>query len=214
MTYFRRVKVWSILLRLFHWAFALSIWVLLITGYYIHHPFALGPWEGVPTSFIMAKVRFLHFAAGFIFLAALLVRFYLLIFGNRYERFWDFLPVTPTNLKRLWHTIKAYLYLEEHRSHGGHNPLAGTVYFGLFILSVFMILSGLFMLYPENPTFASWGFSLFGNQQVARMFHYLLFWVYLIFFGLHLYLVVWNDIFGKEGIVSSIFSGRKFLPKA
>ena len=208
---YRRIKVWSVLLRLFHWAFAISIVVLLLTGYYIHNPFALGPWEGVKTNFIMAKVRHIHFLAGFVFIAAVFVRLYLLIFGNRFERFWDFIPVTPTNIKRLFHTIKSYLYLGRHESHGGHNPLAGTVYLCVILLSFLMALSGLFMLYPENDTFASWGFSLFGNQQVARMFHYLLFWVYFIFMMVHLYLVIWNDIFGSEGIISSIFSGRKFL---
>ncbi|NPB10107.1 MAG: Ni/Fe-hydrogenase, b-type cytochrome subunit [Thermodesulfobacteria bacterium] len=213
MAYYRRIKVWSVLLRLFHWAFALSIFTLLVTGYYIHNPFALGPWPGVPTNFIMAKVRFLHFVAGYVFIAALFVRLYLLLFGNRYERFWDFLPITPRNIRRLGHTIKAYLYLEPHQSHGGHNPLAGTVYLTVILLGIFLALSGLFLLYPESATWTYWGYLLFGSQQVARMFHYLLFWFFFIFVLLHLYLVIWNDIFGTEAIISSIFSGRKFLKK-
>lgn len=211
MRVYRRVKVWGVLLRLYHWAFALSILTLFMTGYYIHNPFALGPWEGTPTNFLMAKVRFVHFVAGYIFIAALLVRFYLLFFGNRYERFTDFIIFRPRNLGRLIHTIKGYLYVEEHESHGGHNPLAGTVYLCVLILSVFMALSGLFMLYPEGGLWASWGVAIFGTQQVARLFHYLLFWVYLVFVMIHVYLVIWNDIFGTEGIISSIFSGRKFL---
>ncbi len=213
MVCYRRVKIWSVLLRLFHWAFALSIATLLVTGYYIHNPFAFGPWPGVPTNFIMAKMRLFHFIAGYIFIAALLVRFYLLFFGNQFERFWDFLPIRPRNIKRLWHTIKAYLYLEPHESTGGHNPLAGTVYLGILILGIFLVLSGLFLLYPESPTWAHWGFVLFGSQAVARMFHYFLFWIFLLFVIVHLYLVIWNDIFGTEAIVSSMFSGRKFLKK-
>ena len=211
MRVYRRVKVWGVLLRLFHWAFALSIVILFLTGYYIHNPFALGPWEGTPTNFLMAKVRFVHFVAGFVFMAALLVRFYLLFFGNRYERFTDFIILRPRNLVRLFHTIKAYLYLEEHESHGGHNPLAGTVYLCVLVLGILMALSGLFMLYPEGGLWASWGMALFETQQVARLFHYFLFWVYLVFVMVHVYLVVWNDLFGTEGIISSIFSGRKFL---
>ncbi len=213
MTLYQRVKIWGVLLRLFHWAFALSILTLLVTGYYIHNPFALGPWPGVPTTFIMAKIRLFHFIAGYIFISALIVRSYLLIFGNRFERFTDFIPCTPRNLKRLWHTIKAYLYFEPHESHGGHNPLAGTVYLAIIILGFFLGLSGLFLLYPESRTWAHWGFVVFGTQQIARMFHYFLFWVFFIFVLVHLYLVIWNDLFGSEAIISSIFSGRKFLKK-
>ena len=211
MRVYRRVKVWSVLLRLYHWAFALSIITLFLTGYYIHNPFALGPWEGTPTNFLMAEVRFVHFVAGYVFIAALLVRIYLLFFGNQYERFTDFIIFRPRNLVRLFHTVRAYLYLGEHESYGGHNPLAGTVYLCVLVLSVFMALSGLFMLYPEGGLWASWGVTLFGTQQIARLFHYFLFWVYLIFVMIHVYLVVWNDIFGSEGIISGIFSGRKFL---
>ncbi len=211
MVLYRRVKVWSILLRIFHWAFALSIVILFATGYYINNPFALGPWEGTPTNFIMAKIRYIHFLAGYVFVGALLLRLYLLIFGNKYERFTDFIILRPRNIRRLFHTIKAYLYLEEHESHGGHNPLAGTVYLLVIIMSIFMALSGFYMLYPEG-VWASLGATIFGTQQVARLFHYFLFWVYLIFVMLHLYLVVWNDIFGTEGIISGIFSGKKFLP--
>ncbi len=212
MVLYRRVKIWSVLLRIFHWTFALSILVLFVTGYYIHNPFALGPWEGSPTNFLMAKVRYVHFLAGYFFIAALLLRFYLLIFGNRYERFTDFIFLRPRNIPRLFHTIKAYLYLGKHESYGGHNPLAGTIYLLVLLMSVAMALSGLYMLYPEGGLWASAGFSIFKTQQMARLFHYFLFWIYLVFVMLHLYLVVWNDIFGDEGLISGIFSGRKFLP--
>ncbi len=209
---YKRIKVWSVLLRLFHWAFALSIVTLCITGYYIHNPFALGPWEGTPTTFIMAKTRLIHFIAGFIFIAAVIVRFYLLFFGNRFERFTDFVPITPRNFKRLLATIKHYLYLsDEHVPHGGHNPLAGTVYLVMLLLSILMIFSGLFLLFPESSFWVGWGKTLFGTQQSARLVHYFFFWVFLVFSLIHVYLVVWNDIFGCEAIVSSIFSGRKFV---
>ncbi len=214
MATYKRITVWSVLLRLFHWAFALSIVALCITGYYIHNPFALGPWEGTPTTFIMAKMRMIHFIAGYIFIAAVLVRLYLLLFGNRFERFTDFVPVTPRNIRGLFITIKHYLYLsDEHVGHGGHNPLAGTTYLFIILLSLLLIVSGLFMLFPESNTWVSWGVALFGTQQMARMVHYFLFWIFLVFMVIHVYLVIWNDIFGSEAIISSIFSGRKFLHK-
>ena len=209
---YRRVQIWSVLLRIFHWVFALSIFILFVTGYYIHNPFTLGPWEGVPTNFLMAKIRYIHFLASYFFLAALLLRLYLLFFGNQYERFTDFIILRPRNILRLFHTVKAYLYIGPHKSYGGHNPLAGTVYLLVILMSIFMAVSGLYMLYPEGGFWQSIGIFLFGTQEVARLFHYLLFWIYLVFVMVHIYLVIWNDIFGTEGIISGIFSGKKFLP--
>ncbi|AEH44172.1 Ni/Fe-hydrogenase, b-type cytochrome subunit [Thermodesulfatator indicus DSM 15286] len=209
---YRRVKVWSVLMRLYHWAFALSIVTLCITGYYIRDPFVLGVWEGINTNFIMAEMRYIHFLAGYIFIAAIMVRLYLFIFGNKYERFTDFIPVTPRNIRGLFITIKHYLYLtDEHVGHGGHNPLAGTAYMGMVFLGIIMILTGLYLMYPENGIIYAIGTAIFGNQQVARLWHYFLFWIFAIFCMVHIYLVVWNDIFGDEGIISSIFSGRKYL---
>jgi Ni/Fe-hydrogenase 1 B-type cytochrome subunit len=97
--------------------------------------------------------------------------------------------------------------------HGGHNPLAGSAYLGMILLSLLMIVSGLFLLFPENSTWVAWGKALFGTQQMARMVHYFLFWIFMIFSMVHMYLVLWNEIFGTEAIVSSIFSGKKFLHK-
>ena len=49
---YEKKKVWSILLRLYHWAFALSIVTLCITGFYIHGPWTNSLTEG-SASFIM-----------------------------------------------------------------------------------------------------------------------------------------------------------------
>ncbi len=213
MTY-KRVKIWSLGLRIFHWSFALSIVILCLTGYYIHNPFALGSWTGVKSNFLMAKVRYAHFVAAYIFMAAVFFRIYLLLFGNRFERLGDFLPLSSRNIKKLSSKIKYYFYLtDSHLGHGGHNPLAGTIYALMFFLSLIMVISGLFLLFPESHLWSAWGTALFGSQQMARLVHYFLFWIFLVFVLIHVYLVIWNEIFGSEALISSIFSGYKFLPK-
>jgi len=57
------------------------------------------------TSFPVGTMRYIHFVAGFVFTGSILARLYLLIFGNRQERIWDFLPVTPTNIRNLFCTL-------------------------------------------------------------------------------------------------------------
>ena len=204
---------WSVLFRLFHWAFALSIMVLVATGLYIHYPWSNSVIEG-SRSFVVAQVRYVHFVAGFVFISALLVRLYLWFFGNRQEKLWDSAPVTPANIKNLFSTICYYLYLtDRHEQRRGHNVLAGTVYILTIFVSFFQAVSGLWMLYPESPFWGSWGVSLFGSQAQARFVHYLIMWYFSIFFFIHLYIVIWNDVKDPEGLISSIFTGRKFFHK-
>jgi len=93
---YEKTKVWGILLRLYHWSLVLSIIALVVTGFYINSPWTNTTLEG-SVSFPMATMRYWHFLAGYLFTAAIAVRIFLLLFGNRQERIWDFLPITPRN---------------------------------------------------------------------------------------------------------------------
>ncbi len=210
---YTRHPAWSVLLRLFHWCFVLSIVVLVTTGFYIHFPWTNTMIEG-SSSFPVATMRYIHFIAAFVFTGALLARLYLLLFGNRQERFWDFLPITGRNIKNLGSSVKYYLYLDDNEDHRlGHNALAGIAYFVTFIVACLQILSGFYMLYPESVGWQTWGLKLFGTQQQGRLLHYLFMWYFILFAATHVYIVVWNDIRSKEGLISSIFNGTKFLPE-
>lgn len=209
---FVRYSVWSILFRLSHWMFALALVVLVTTGFYIHFP-----WTNTmlmdSSTFPVATMRYIHFIAGFVFTAALLARTFLLLFGNRYERIMDFLPVTPRNIKNLVGALKFYLYLSDKKNYRlGHNALAGIVYFITFIVAALQVVSGFYLLYPEDPTWQAWGLKLVGTQQQGRFLHYLFMWYFIFFTVTHIYMVVWNDIRFKEGLISSIFNGTKYRP--
>lgn len=207
---YETVPVWSLLLRLYHWILALSIVCLAVTGWFIHTPWATTNLEG-QAAMPMLTMRNLHFLAGYCFGAAILLRCYLLIFGNRYETPRDLLPVSGRNLRNLGTTLRHYLYLgpaEEGRM--GHNVLAGMSYVLTLVAALFQLLSGFFLLYPESGLWQSWGTAVFGSQQQARFIHHILMWYFLFFAMIHIYLVIWNEINSPDGLVSSIFSGRKF----
>jgi Ni/Fe-hydrogenase 1 B-type cytochrome subunit len=204
---------WSILLRLYHWCFALSIVVLVVTGLYIHYPWSNTMLEG-SRSFPVANMRYIHFLAGFVFTAAMLARIFLWFFGNRQERIWDFIPVTPSNIKNLFSTLKYYTYLsDEHDHRAGHNVLAGIFYLITFVVAILQIISGFYLLYPESVFWQGKGLMLFGAQQQGRYLHYLFMWYFMFFAAIHVYIVVWNDLMSKEGLISSIFTGSKYFPK-
>ncbi len=210
---YEKKLAWSVLFRLFHWSFALSIIVLVVTGLFIHHPWTNSVVEG-SQSFPVAEMRYVHFVAGFVFIAAVLTRFYLWLFGNRQEKFWDSAPITGRNIKNLFSTIGYYLYFtDKHEQRLGHNVLAGTIYIFTIFLGFLQVLSGLWMLYPESALWQGWGVSIFGSQAQARFIHYLTMWYFMIFVFIHLYILSWNDIKEPEGLISSIFTGWKFFPK-
>ena len=209
MTYEKK-ECWSILLRLYHWAFALSIITLVVTGLYINWPWTNTMQEG-SVSWPMAKMRFIHFSAGYLFTAAVLVRIFLFIFGNKQERITDMLPITKRNINNLGRTLVHYSYItDKHDSRLGHNVLAGLTYVITILAALLQLASGFYLLFPENRLWESWGVMLFASQQSARFVHHLLMWWFIIFAFVHIYLVILNDIRESEGIASSIFTGRKF----
>ncbi len=210
---YERHNAWSVLLRLFHWGFALSIVVLVTTGFYIHYPWTNTMIEG-GGNFPVATMRYIHFIAAFVFTASLLARLYLLFFGNKQERLWDFLPVTGKNIKNLLSSLTFYAYLSDKNEHRlGHNSLAGLVYFITFIVAGAQLISGFYLLYPESSAWQEWGLRFFGTQQEARLTHYFIMWYFLCYSVIHVYIAVWNDINTKEGLISSIFNGIKYKPK-
>lgn len=211
--YYQRVFVWSGTLRMFHWIFAITTAVLLFTGIYIHYPPITTKWAEFKPQYLMAFLRYYHFLFAYFFIAAILIRIYLFFFGNKYERFTDFLPINKRNIESLCKTIKFYLYLtDDHEWRMGHTVLAGTSYFMIFVSAVVMTLSGLYLLYPETDWINSMGALLFGSSQMARFIHYILNWAFIFFIIIHLYIAIWNDFKAPEAIISGAFSGSKFMP--
>lgn len=214
MATYERHYCWSVLLRLFHWMFALSIVFLVVTGFYINSPWTNTMIEGT-TSFPMAMMRYIHFISAYVLSSAVLIRLFLYIFGNAQERIWDILPVTKRNMNNLKMTLLQYSYISsKHDERLGHNILAGLAYLLTFIAALLMIFSGFFLLYPETAFWAKWGLVLFGSQQFARFLHHLVMWWFMIFAVIHVYLCIWNDCLEPEGLISSIFTGAKFKHKA
>ncbi len=210
---YEKKKCWSILFRLYHWAFALSIVFLVVTGFYINTPWTNTMIEG-SASWPMAWMRYIHFVAGYVFTAAVLVRLFLYIFGNPQERILDALPVTKRNINSFFNTILNYSYIsDDHYDRLGHNPLAGLTYVITIIVAIFQLISGFYMLFPEIMIWEGYGIMLFGSQQAARFIHHLSMWWFMIFAFIHIYLVIWNDIREPEGLISSIFTGEKFKHK-
>lgn len=211
----RPVYIYEAPVRICHWVSAFSIFVLVVTGYLIGTPLPSFASEA-SDSFVMGYIRFAHFAAGQVLAVSFLTRILWAFAGNYHSRQIFYIPVHRRQFwKDVLHEIRRYAFLEpKPKMYLGHNPLAQAAMFTCFTLGVaFMIVTGL-ALYSEGTGNDSWQHKLFGwvfaiwsNSQDVRTWHHLGMWMLIIFFILHVYAVIREDIMSRQSIISSMISG-------
>ena len=215
---YRWVYLWHWPIRAMHWAAAVSIVVLVATGFYIGKPYFMTGGE-LGTAYAMGWMRFLHFTAAGVVVATGIVRVYWLLMGNKFERWTALFPIRPRDWVNLLKTIRKYLLIHPEKGphYLGHNPLQQFSYTGIYVVTAVMVVTGFAMYGLANPggffytLFTSWVSPLFGGIQVVRFFHHVLAWVFIIFLPLHVYLALRSDVTDREGTMSSIFSGGRFV---
>ena len=213
------VYVYEAPLRLWHWVNALSITVLAVTGYFIGQPPHSTGGEAVDT-FLFGYIRFIHFAAAYVFAIGFLGRIYWALAGNHHARQLSPLPIhKATWWKEIWFELKWYLFLEKDpKKYLGHNPLAHfTMFFVITLGSVFMILTG-FAMYAEGTGKESWQWAAFGwvtiffpNTLDLHTWHRVGMWVMIIFIMVHIYAAIREDIMSRQSIVSTMISGERMF---
>ncbi|MEW6173866.1 MAG: Ni/Fe-hydrogenase, b-type cytochrome subunit [Bacillota bacterium] len=209
----KRVLVWEVPVRLFHWATAISILLLAITGYYIGFPFLTVSGD-TSSTYLMGWMRAVHFVAAFILGIALVIRLYWFFSGNRYAGWREWIPYSRRRWALFSQQLKYYLFLiRERPEHLGHNPVAGLSYLVVALLILAQGLTG-FALYAEaspdgfwRVTFG-WLLPLFGNQNL-RLVHHLLMWAFAAFLIVHLYMSILAEVEEHDGTLTSIFGGFK-----
>ena len=215
---FGRKYVWELPVRISHWATALCVVALFFTGLYMNQP-VLAPNGEAYRHFVMGRIREIHFIAGYVLLFSFLLRVYWFYAGNNYAR--SGFPLVWR--KEWWADIRAqslrYLHLERGHVHLGHNALAGVAYtFFVIFLVWFQIFSGLALYSEDNPggfwdKLVGWMIPLMGGSFRLRMWHHMAAWGFVVFFIIHLYIVLYDDRQYKNGLVSSMLVGLKFYEK-
>lgn len=213
-----RVYVWQWPLRIAHWVIFLSILVLAFTGYYMYDPFIISRGNSL---FLMATMHFVHEVTAFVFIGALLLRFYWFFQGNRWAHWRSFLPMERWWRHGLRRQLRYYLFLRrDPESEVGHNPLAAATYCLIYALMVVEIITGLALLdfvgglgHGALAFFFGWIFSIVSVTYV-REIHFLSMFAFLAFLIHHVYSAVLIGIEERSGLVGGIFTGYKFFPAA
>ncbi len=218
----KKIYIFSLGLRIWHWVNFLTIITLFVTGLYIGRAFFSGP-TGVEATYAyeegltMGFIRKVHFIAGYVLLASFIFRLLIALFSKR-DRL-----VLPTFWRRnYWVGLKEITlkYLLIMRDDEGHeyirNACARTVYPLVYLAILFMIVTGFGMYGMSNPSgfWASlfgWIVWFLGGEFPTHMWHHWIAWLIIIFAVLHVYFVVREEAIKKNGELSSMFNGYKFF---
>ena len=211
-----RVYVWELPVRISHWFIFLPIVVLSFTGYYIHNPFIVAKSS---TTFLMATMRFIHEIAAFVFISAFLLRLYWFFKGNNWSNWRAFVPIHRQQWRGMGGMVAYYSFLRKDLAHHvGHNALAAMTYLLMFTFMLIEIITGLTLYTQVRGKWAlGW---LFGwiprviDIQHIRLLHFCIMFAFFAFVIHHVYsavLVSWEE---RNGLIESMFTGYKFVPKA
>lgn len=218
---FKRVMVWELPVRIFHWINVLAIIVLTVTGFIIANPPALLSNAEATNLHTFGIVRFIHFSTAYIFFFVMILRIYWAFVGNQFASWRAFWPFSKKNWNNFWHVLKIDIFLlnEEKRNVKdisiGHNSVATLSYLVMFFIALIQIATG-FALYADMsgwwlPKLFSWVIPLFGGDFMVRTIHHISMWLFIFFTMVHVYLVFYHDYIEGRGEVSSMFGGYKFV---
>jgi Ni/Fe-hydrogenase 1 B-type cytochrome subunit len=208
-----RVYVWEIPVRVTHWVTFAALVVLTITGSYIADPFLFTPGQDT-----MRLVRFIHLVAAYSFVASGILRTYWLFAGNQFARWSAFVPTNRRHLREVLSQTQFYLFLRKDLPGIlGHNALASGTYTVVFFLFLVQTLTGFALvgIHGTQPwaTIFGWVPSVMFGEQGVRVIHHLLMWAIVAFAIHHVYSAILVDHLERNGLMSSIFAGSKYVPR-
>lgn len=210
-------KEWTVAMRLNHWGMAISILVLIVTGFHIAYPFSILHGE-TTDKFFVGHVRFVHILFG-IFLTFIFVwRVYLAFFSKFHADWKDFFAFTdwPNTIKQL--KFYALISKEPAEHKYLYGPMQSIAYGGLMLMVLFIVLTGLILMgagYDAGFTAIVYVFlkpleNMVGGLATIRWIHHILTWAFVLFIIVHVYMAFWYDVIFREGTVSSMISGNLF----
>lgn len=192
----RFLRVYDPLLRVLHWAIALSV-VALILSSQLAEVFEDAPWE--------SAIWNLHLLSGYGLTVALLTRL-----------LWGLVGPASARWQDLWHpaawknSLKTLRLPSAHRA--GHDPIASLAYLFAYGVMVLMVVTGLALAaseYNAGPL-AAWLGNASWVEDLTEDPHEFGFALMLGFVGLHMAALVFHQLRG-ERVAQSMVTGKQYL---
>ena len=224
----KEVKRMTGTMRIVHWLNVICMVVAVITGLYIGHPyyqtFIADP---AVDKYVMAWNRWGHFIVAIIFdVTAILIAY--LYFFSRFEKPYKKLIPTWTKIKEFFEVFLNLITFNRRKNFdSSHSDSYNIVFFTIFhLLLVFMLLSGLQLYvhglasgissigawWPAMLHLATdWTLEVFGGNMGVRIAHHTSMYLILVWVMCHIYYQVWRTIFWREGDISIVVGGSKFV---
>lgn len=185
----KKIRVWDLPVRLFHWTL-----VLLIAGLVI-------------TANIGGNMMEWHFRCGYAVLTLILFRLVWGVVGSYYARFANFLAGPGE--------IAGYLQGPDRHYLPGHNPLGALSVLGMLVVILLQAVLGLF----SNDDIASEGpLVKFVSKELSdKLSHFhadLNIWLLYAFIALHVLVIAFYFFGRKENLVTPMITGDAFAEDA
>ncbi|WP_104747595.1 Ni/Fe-hydrogenase, b-type cytochrome subunit [Helicobacter cetorum] len=211
-------KEFSGFVRFFHWVRAISIFMLIATGFYIAYPF-LQPKSSFYKEmyFLQAYIRSFHVMFGFLLISALFFRIYLFFSKESSIERKSFSQVL--SLKAWINQMKAYFLISDRPiTKGAYNPIQFVAYFTLIALMVLMSLSGVVLYYNVYhaglgaflESAFKWFEVLCGGLANVRFIHHLATWGFILFVPVHIYMIFFHSIRYKSAGADAMINGYTY----
>ena len=173
--------VWDRLVRALHWTLVASVTLAWLS-----------------TIALLSAIGFSHEAAGYVALAAVLLRIFWGFGPSPHARFAQFVrgPRATLSYTRAVAARREPRYL-------GHNPLGAWMVLALMACVIGLALTG--WLYTTDR--------FFGDETVDAV-HQILAWTLLALIGLHVFGVIFTSLRHRENLVRAMFDGKKAAPRS
>jgi len=213
---YRRVYVWEMPVRAYHWINAICMVLLCVTGYLVGKPVRAFAAVEAYQQYWFGWIRFIHFASAYLWAFNFLARIYWGFVGNKYAKWNNFFPLTRKQRQEIVDVVKTDVL--QTKLHGGistgHNSLAAFIYFLTFLAFCVQCITG-FALYSSMsnsfiPRMFTWIVPLLGGEMGVRQVHHIFLWFFVTFIVVHIYLSFYHDYIEGRGTISSIIGGWKF----
>lgn len=183
----KKLLIWDLPLRIFHWSFVLTIFAL---------------WYTAEQGSDLVEI---HMQLGYVALGLLTFRVLWGIIGPTHARFSQFI-LSP---KKLINYLFKRDSQEQNTPNAGHNPLGALMVILMIVLVSVQAISGLFI---DNDVFSTGPYNSIVSGDIEKLMsflHHNTFDLILIAIALHIGAIAYYALVKKHNLVTPMITGKK-----